>query len=331
MHLNPTAPLPSPKPTQHLIRVLACALNPVDYKPVEALPFVKRFLTPHAATPGLDFAGVVVRVSETAGSDSEGKTAREIKEGDIVFGVAGTGTPFAGGALSEYAVSKAGNCVLVPEGVDPVDTATIGVAGLTAYQSIVPFVKRGSRVFINGGSGGTGCFGVQIAKAVGCHVVATCSGGNVALLKGLGCDEVVDYTDMKEGKVWERLKKMGGGFDHVVDNVSGDGELYFRGHEYMKEEAVFVIVGGTPSLGLFLAGLERKFRPGFLGGGRRKYVGFFPHPEPAHLTQIADWIREGKVKAVVDQRFGFEQAVEAIVRLKTGRAKGKIVVDVGTL
>lgn len=140
MQLNPSAPLPKPSPTQHLMRVIAAALNPVDHKPVESLPLVKRLAAPGAATPGLDFAGVVVK-------PAEGST---VQTGDVVFGIAGPGTPFAGGALSEYAVSGEGNCVVVPAGLDAVDAAAVGVAGLTAYQSILPHVQAGERCSLMG-------------------------------------------------------------------------------------------------------------------------------------------------------------------------------------
>lgn len=315
MQLNPSAPLPKPSPTQHLMRVIAAALNPVDHKPVESLPLVKRLAAPGAATPGLDFAGVVVK-------PAEGST---VQTGDVVFGIAGPGTPFAGGALSEYAVSGEGNCVVVPAGLDAVDAAAVGVAGLTAYQSILPHVQAGEKVFINGGSGGTGCFGIQIAKARGCYVATSCSGRNVELCRSLGADEVVDYT---KGKVWMQLKKNGVLFDHVVDNVGNDAELYFKCHEYTKPTALYVMVGGSPSLGMFFGALDKKLRPALLGGGRRKYTGFFPHPAASDLTQIGAWMKEGKVKAVIDERFRFEEAPKAFERLKTGRARGKVVVDV---
>jgi NADPH:quinone reductase-like Zn-dependent oxidoreductase len=317
MKINRAAPVPSPKPHQHLVQVIAAALNPVDYKPVEGLPLVKRLATPHAATPGLDFAGVVVKPAQ--GSN--------VKKGEIVFGVAGPGTPFAGGALSEYAISGEANCVPMPGGVDPVDAATVGVAGLTAYQSIIPHVKKGDKVFINGGSGGTGCFGIQIAKAHGCYVATTCSSKNVELCQSLGADSVIDYT---KGKVWQQLKKTGLLFDHVIDNIGNDSELYFECHNFTRPGALFVMVGGSPGFGMIFGGLSKKYWPGVIGGGKRKYTGFFPHPENADLRQIGTWMKEGKVKAIVDQKFAFEQAPDAFTRLKTGRARGKIVVDVAS-
>lgn len=316
MKLN-RVPLPSTKPHQHLVQIIAAALNPVDHKPVEGLPLVKRLATPHAATPGLDFAGVIVKPAQ--GSN--------LRTGELVFGVAGPGTPFAGGALSEYAVSGEANCVILPGGIDPVDAATVGVAGITAYQSIIPHVTKGSKVFINGGSGGTGCFGIQIAKARGCYVATTCSSRNVELCQSLGADMVVDYT---KGKVWEQLKSSGVVFDHVVDNIGTDSALYFKCHEFTRPEALFVMVGGSPGFGMITGALSKKYWPGALGGGKRKYTGFFPHPEKADLRQIGMWMKEEKVKAVIDQKFPFEQAPDAFTRLKTGRARGKVVVDVAS-
>jgi len=311
LRLNTIAP-PQPKSTQHLVQVLACALNPVDYKPGEH-PVLGPLLVRKPATPGIDFAGYIA--VPASGSP--------LKRGQLVFGVASS--PFGGGALSEFAVFEKETTVPVPEDVTPVDACTIGVAGLTAYQSIVPRVKKGDKVFINGGSGGTGIFGIQIAKAVGCHVTTTCSSANVELCRRLGADEVVDYT---KGSVVEQLKKSGVKFDHVVDNVASSTDLFFQCHEFTKPEAVFVVVGGTPGFGMIADSLKRKYWPGFLGGGKRKVEGFFPKANYKDLEKLATWMSEGKVKPVIDSRFAFEQAPDAFRKLKTGRAKGKVVVDV---
>ena len=313
LKLNTIAP-PQPKPTQHLIQVLACAINPVDYKPGEH-PVLGPLLVRKPATPGIDFAGCIA----VPASDSP------LKKGQLVFGVAAS--PFGGGALSEYAIFEKKSTVPIPDGVDIIDASTIGVAGLTAYQSIVPRVKAGDKIFINGGSGGTGVFGIQIAKAVGCHVTTTCSTANVELCKSLGADDVVDYT---RGSVAEQLKRSGVKFDHVVDNVASDLDLFFHCHEFTTPEAAFVVVGGTPGLGMVADSLKRRFWPAFLGGGRRKAEGFFPEGNYKDLEMLVRWMGEGKVKAVVDSRFAFEEAPDAFRKLKTGRAKGKIVVDVAT-
>lgn len=312
--LNTSKPLPVPKPNQHLVQVIATALNPIDYKPAE-VPIFGRLIVPGIATPGIDIAGRIV----TPASGSS------LRRGDLVFGAAGS-SPVAGGGLSEFALCEKNNLVAIPEGVSLTDAATVPVAGLTAYQTIVPRVKKGDNVFINGGSGGTGVFGIQIAKALGCYVATSCSTPNVEICKSLGADEVVDY---RKTNVAQALKESGIKFDHVVDNVGTSGlELYWRSHEYTKPEAVYILIAGAPSLRHLRDMMKYKCLPGFLGGGKRNIEGFFAEPRPDELTRIGEWMKEGKIRAVVDSKFAFEEVPKAIEKLKTGRARGKIVVNV---
>ncbi|MCJ1336113.1 hypothetical protein MMC09_001389 [Bachmanniomyces sp. S44760] len=315
LKLNASAPLPTPKPNQHLVQTIATALNPVDYKPAE-VPLAGRMLVPKQATPGIDFAGRIV----TPATDSD------LKRGQLVFGMAGT-TPFAGGALREFTVTDPEGTAPLPDGLDPTDAATIGVAGLTAYQTIVPKAKKGDKIFINGGSGGTGIFGIQIAKAVGCYVVTSCSTPNVEFCRSLGADEVIDY---KKDNVVEALTKGEGMYDRIIDNVGGDTSLYLQCHKFTNPKAEYVGVGGSPSLSTIGQMLRMNFQPGFLGGAKRARVGFFAKHSRADLDQIGAWMKEGKVRAVIDHKFTFEQAPEAFKQLKTGRTKGKIVVDVAS-
>lgn len=312
LHLNPSAALPKPKADQHLVKILAAALNPVDYKPAE-MPLVARLFISKPATPGIDFVGTIVKPASNS----------TLKAGQLVFGAAGS-SPLAGGALREYAVAGETATGVVPEGVDPMPFAGVGVAGLTAYQSIVTRVKKGDKIFINGGSGGVGMFGIQFAKAVGCHVTNSCSTPNVDLCKSLGADRVIDYK--KENVLQSLLDSEK--FDHVVDNVGHDRELVWRCGEFLKPGATYVRVAGELSLGGVLDGMKRKVTPGFLGGMTGKMEGFWPKPNVKDIAQIADWIKDGKVRVVVDQNFPFEEAVGSIERLKTGRARGKIVVKV---
>lgn len=317
LSLNPAAPLPTPKPDQHLVQVIAAALNPVDYKPAE-IPGFLRFAMTKPATPGTDFAGTIVRPAPGS----------SFKAGQLVFGASGT-SPVAGGALREFSVSKVGSTVPIPEGVEPIHAATVAVAGMTAYQSIVPHVKAGDKIFINGGSGGTGAFGIQMAKAVGCHVTTACSTANVAFCRELGADKVVDYKteDVLEALL---LKAKEHRFDHVVDNVGTDDQLALRCHEFLRSDGVMVIVGGEATLKAVKQTLRRTLLPGFLGGVKGKVVGFWPVPNVEHMQQIGQWMKEGKVKAVVDSQFAFEELPKAFEKLRTGRARGKIVVDVAS-
>jgi NADPH:quinone reductase-like Zn-dependent oxidoreductase len=312
LKINSSVKLPKHNANQHLVKVIATALNPVDYKPAEN-PLIGK-LIPKPATPVCDYAGRIVTAA----------VGSSLKPGQLVFGVPGS-SPLAGGALAEYLVVEQTGTVAIPDGVDVADAATIGIAGLTAWQSIVPRVKKGDKIFINGGSGGTGVYGIQIAKAVGCHVTTTCSTVNVELCKRLGADEVVDY---KKTSVLEALKANEPKFDLVIDNVGNDMELYWKCHEYTNPDAVYVRVAGSPSLGQIAEIIKIKAIPGFLGGGKRKQEGFFAQPNVEQLTTMADWMKEGKLKAIIDQNFPFEEAPSAFEKLKTGRTKGKIVVTV---
>ena len=107
---------------------------------------ISRIAIPKPATPSLDFAGRIITPAVDSG----------FSKGQLVFGCAGT-SPFAGGALREYATTELRGTVALPLGVDPKDAATVGVASITAYKSIVPHVKKGDKIMILGGSGGCGC------------------------------------------------------------------------------------------------------------------------------------------------------------------------------
>jgi NADPH:quinone reductase-like Zn-dependent oxidoreductase len=332
LKLHSSAPIPAPKKDQHLVRILTTALNPVDIKLAENT-IISRLLVSKPATPGIDFVGHMVKPAASS----------SLKPDQLVFGF-GAASPFAGGCLREYTAMPTVGTLALPTGVDPIDAATIGmtllgiilsetlanynqrylgVAGLTAYQSILPHVKAGSRVFLNGGSGGVGCFGIQIAKNAGCHVTTCCSTANVELCKSLGADEVIDY---KKESVLDALKKMKP-FDHVVDNVCSDHDLYWKAHEYTTSSAIFLEVAGAPTLSYAAFSTKAKLWPSFLGGGKRKFQTIFAMPKPEQLQDLVDWMAEGKVKAVIDSKFTFEQAPNAVRRMKTGRARGKIVVE----
>ncbi|EME85476.1 uncharacterized protein MYCFIDRAFT_186086 [Pseudocercospora fijiensis CIRAD86] len=252
-------------------------LDPVDYKPVE-LPFFTLFIK-KPPTPVIDFAGKMVQPADGS----------KLQPGQVVFGAVGPG--IAGGALAEYATASPKTVVPVPAGISPIDASGVCAAGLSAYQTIVPYTKEGSNVFINGGSGGTGVYGIQIAKAKGCY-------------------------------------SSGRKYDHVVDNVGANMGLFWKCHEYTRPGAIYVSVGALLSFKFLWEAITTRIWPGFLGGGKRKLQGFFLEPKTEDLAQIATWMQEGKVKTIIDEKFTFEEAPKAFTKLKTGRAKGKIVVEV---
>lgn len=308
LKLNTSAPIPVPKADQHLVKINYVCLNPIDHKPAES-PVARRVMVPRTATPGIDFAGTIIQPAKGS----------SLKVGDKVFGAGPS--PFSGGCLAEYAVAGTDSTALIPDGLSLDHASTICVAGLTAWQSIIEHKPK--RVFINGGSGGCGIFGIQLAKAHGMEVVTTCSSRNVDLVKSLGADEVIDYTKGNVAETLAQSKKC----DHVVDNVLADLDLYWKAHTYTEPGAKYILVAGGPSLHFIKQSLSTKV-PSWLGGGQRNASGIFAQINVPQLKKIADLMASGKIKAVIDEKFAFEDAPKALEKLKTQRARGKIMIEV---
>ena len=317
LSINASAPLPKNAkslPKDHtLVKVSYASINPVDYKLPE-LPLMGGIAF-SSGTPGLDFAGTIVE-----------STLAHLKPGEPVFGKT---EPPAFGSVAEYLVVGKQGCCPIPNGVKLEDAATVGVCGLTALQTLAPFLKdkpAGAKVFLNGGSGGVGTYQIQIAKAMGCHVTTTCSGANVDLCKSLGAEEVIDY---RTTDVVAHLSRQGTQYDHIVDNVFNSADLYWSCHKYLKPGCQYVTIAGSAEFATVRNILSIFLWPGFLGGGQRKFGFVMANSDVLQYEQIAKWMKEGKVKPVIEQVFGMEDVGKAYERLKTGRTRGKLVIKVG--
>lgn len=293
-----------------LIKVAYAAPNPVDFK-VPEIPLISSLPLTWPSIPCGDYAGTIIATKSA-----------NLKPGDRVFG---RSDGFTFGAFGEYIVVSGKDEVnSLPDSVSTRDAATTGVAAVTAYQCIAPFVNPGAKVFINGGSGGCGTFGIQMAKVLGCTVTVTCSGANVQLCKDLGADEVIDY---RTTNVVEHLKRQGTQYDHIVDNV-GSSELYYNAHHYLKANGMYAQVAGEMTLSAVLQLLGIFLIPAWLGGGQRKFTFIARKSDAKHYATIAGWMSEGKLKAVIEKEYPLEEAGDAIARLKSGRVRGKLVVKV---
>lgn len=311
LQLSASVPRPRPSPTEVIVRVHSTSLNPIDHK-IMQLGFLSRMILTAPVTPGLDLCGAVVEA---------GSSATHFKPGDVVFGACNG--PFGHGALADYVAVSQDTLALAPAGVTEADLAAIATVGMTSFQALKDFVKPRDSVFINGGSGGTGVLTIQIAKQLGCRVTASCSTGNVELCRSLGADEVLDYT---EGDVVQQLLARSSPFDLVLDNVGNPSNLYRAAHGFLRPSGMFVQVG----LGMDLAALRQ-----FLGNvalgclrGRSRYVFAVTKPNRADFEQLGAWMQEGRIRAVLDSVFEFGAVPDAFARLKTGRARGKVVVRV---
>jgi NADPH:quinone reductase-like Zn-dependent oxidoreductase len=292
-----------------LVRVHAASANPLDWHAMRGEPYFMRlssgFGTPDDARVGVDFAGVV----EAVGAGVTG-----FRPGDAVFGA-------APGAFAEYVVARPDRIVAKPAQLDFAQAAAIPVAAITALQALrdKAKVQPGQRVLINGASGGVGTFAVQIAKALGAEVTGVCSTRNVELVRGLGADRVVDYTAEDFTRADQR-------WDVIVDTVGNHG--LFDLADVLADDGVLVMVG------------SRSDEP-FLGPGWRFLRGFVADPFMAprvegmlaeftdgDLDFLASLVAQGKLRPAIDRRFPLADAAEAIRYLETGRARGKVVIDV---
>ena len=277
--------------TSMLVEVLSAALNPVDYKLPESI--ASTFMISKPATPGLDFCG---RVKATHPSNDS------IKEGQLVFGC--LHAPRKYGTCGQFITIPSSECALLPEGVDIDQAAAVGTAGMTAYQALLPgHVKAGSNVFINGGSGGVGTFCIQFAKAMGTKITTTCSTPNVEL-----CKSQV--------------------FDAVIDNVGSSATLFTQCEAFLKPDGIFVQVAMQVTLAGMGGMMRKRLQPRLLGGVGRKFHFVANESRTRDFEQIGKWMKDGKVKAVIEETFAFEDVPKAFEHLRTGHTKGKIVIHV---
>jgi alcohol dehydrogenase len=191
-------------------------------------------------------------------------------------------------------------------------------------------VKPGQRLFISGGAGGVGTFAIQIAKWLGAHVTTTASKRGEALVRSLGCDEVIDYTA-------QELSEAGRSFDAGLDLIGG--KTLQQMFDIMKPGARIVSVaalpepqtaikdlGGRPAL----AALFWMISYGIRSRARRAGISYrylFMHPSGRDLALLAELIEQGKLKAIVDRIYPFAQIADALAYVESGRAKGKVVVN----
>ncbi|GJC80395.1 zinc-type alcohol dehydrogenase-like protein C16A3.02c [Colletotrichum liriopes] len=286
---------------QTFVKVAYVSLNHLDYKVAEMPLGSMLFKKP--ATPGLDFSGTVIDT-----------TLANLKPGQRVFGR--TESP-ACGTLAEFVVVGMTGIAPVPAGVSLKDASCVGICGVTALQSLVPFLKQGSSILINGGSGGVGVFAIQIAKLLGCtKITAVCSGQNADLCRRLGADDTIDYRSEDPPTVLERN---GHHYDHILDIVFADPSLYWCCHHYLKPGGTYVAVGLPLTIKTLRTLLAIHLLPRFLGGGQRAFRFHSVTANPEHFTEVARWIAEGSVKPVVEEELDFEDAGKAYGRLKSQR------------
>ena len=295
---------PVPASDEILVQVYASGINPADWvirqggndflRPYLKLPII----------PGMDAAGIVSEV---------GSGVTSFQKGDAVFGTAN----FPGnGSYAEYCAAKAGQFALKPESISFNEAAGVPLAALTAWTALFASGKlqSGQRVLIQGASGGVGSFAVQFAKAIGAYVIGTASAGNLAYLKQLGADEVIDYRNQK----FEELLK---DLDVVLEaSPTRDNKERLKAVSVLKAGGIFVSVNiDSPVNEDVLDALARKQSQG-------EFPAFQSNKE--WLTEIAQMIDKGAVKVFISKVFPLEGVAEAHRESETWHVRGKLVLEI---
>jgi NADPH:quinone reductase-like Zn-dependent oxidoreductase len=290
---------PSPKNNEVLVKVHASSVNAMEWRVFTLPSLVIRIgglLTGMRGAKdawGADFAGRV----EAVGADVSG-----VRPGDEVFGA-------KRGAFAEFVCVTSDRFAAKPKNVSFEAAAAVPVAGLTALQAVRDFarVRPGETVLINGAGGGVGTFAVQIAKALGAEVTATCSTRNQQMARSIGADHVIDYTR-------EDFTRSGRRYDAII-NVNGRQSIGAC-RPALSASGRYVWVGGS---------LKTMVQTWFAG---RRFRGMMTNANHKDLLALKELLSAGKIVPVIDRRYSLAEVPDAIRYLIGGHSSGKVVISV---
>lgn len=304
---------PTPKDNEVLIKVFAASINSWDWELLQGKPFINRMmfglLKPKKINIlGCDIAGRIEAV---------GKKVNQFKLGDEVFGDLSAG---GWGGFAEYVCSRENELALKPVSMTFEQAAAIPQAGLLALQGLrkgqlqQEQLSPAKKVLINGASGGSGTFAVQIAKSYGAEVTGVCSTKKMDFVRSLGAEHVIDYTR-------EDFTKNGQQYDLILD-----AQAYHSIFDYkraLNPKGIYVMHGG---------GSSQAYQTIFLGPllsmmGSKK-MGLLMHkPNVNDLNIMNTLFEEDKVIPVIDKCFPLTEGAEAMRYYGEGHAKGKVVIS----
>jgi len=300
-----------------LVRMRATSVNTPDWITVTGVPYLIRLQSglrePPTPVRGTDVAGVVETV---------GQHVTDLEPGDEVFGSWWTGNLGTQGTFAEFSVGPATQLVKKPANLSFEEAGAAGMSGLTALIAIrdVGRAGPGSRVLINGASGGVGTFAVQIAKTLGGEVTAVCSTRNVELVESLGADHVIDYTKEDFTRGDQR-------YDVILDNVMNHSPSATT--RVLAPGGTF-IPNSVGNKGGFFAGLPRMARAALMRLGRTdvQYAGDWVPPNHDNLTALAELLESGAVEVVIEEVYPLSEAGQAVAHMLGHHARGNIVITI---
>jgi NADPH:quinone reductase-like Zn-dependent oxidoreductase len=310
--------MPVPRDKEVLIKVRAASVNPLDGGSMKGGGrIVNGLRKPKITGLGVDVAGTVEVV---------GRNVTQFKPGDTVFGAcirypqaSGAKVWVCQGAFADYACVPESTLVTKPDNVTFDQAASVPVAGFTALQGLRDkgHLQPGQKVLVNGAAGGVGTLTVQIAKSFGAEVTGVCGTRNVDMVRSIGADRVIDYTQ-------EDFAKMGQRYDLFFDCVGKHSLSACR--RVLNPRGIYLMVGEMSGRGTiaFLARLLTAFviSP-FVS---QKLVIYLARPNKQDLIIMRDLLATGKVKPVIDKRYNLSEVPEAIRYLEQKHAHGKVVI-----
>ncbi len=295
-----------------LVKIFASSVNPADRYDVSP-PFMIRLVSPlfrmgigarRPKNPGIgsDFSGIVEAVSSNV---------TQFRPGDEVFGVCNA-------AYAEYATAKENRIALKPENRSFEEAAAVPIAGITALQALrnKGHVQPGQKVLINGAGGGVGTFAVQIAKAFGAEVTAVTSSGNLDMVRKLGADHVIDYTE-------EDFTKSGQHYDLICDIASSHSISDYK--RIMNPNAICVLVGIRQNI---IRGLLYFIIRSRLSRGDKKFTFFIAKTNHEDFVMLKELMETGKITPVIDRLYPLNETTQALDYLIEGKTRGKIVITI---
>ena len=300
---------PTPKDNEVLVKVYAVSANAADLHLLRADPFLIRLssglLKPKNEILGSDIAGRVEAV---------GENVKQFKLGDEVFGDISAG---GWGGFAEYVCTREDALVLKPANISFEEAAAVPMAAVTALQGLRSKgqIQPGQKVLINGASGGVGMFAVQIAKAFGAEVTAVCSTRNLDVVRSIGADHVIDYTQedfTQNGKRYD-LILAANGYRSISD--------YRRA---LTPKGTYVMTGGAM---VQLSEVMLK-GPWISMTGSQKMGNLLAKPNKNDLAFMKELLEAGKVKPVIDRCYPLSEVADALRYLEEGHAQGKVVITV---
>ena len=280
-----------------LVRVHAASVNPYDWHVLRGSPLVVRAMAglfaPKCKIPGLDLAGRVEAV---------GAKVTQFQPGDEVFGISNK-------AFAEYVCTSEDGVVRKPANLTFEEAAAVPVAALTALQCLRDkgHIQSGHKVLINGASGGVGTFAIQIAKSFGAEVTGVCSTRNLDMVRSIGADHVIDYTQ-------EDFTKTGGRYDLILDAVGNHSLSDCK--RILQPKGIYVAAAGAPIRALWIA----------MAGSN--LVTMITKPNQKDVGFMKELLEIGKVTPVIDRRYPLSEVAEALRYLEEGHARGKVVITV---